>query len=472
VGYSPAGAVGSQSTQKRAGVVLWIGLVALVGYTFALFDWGWGLLRGAVLVLAMVAGLALVRLRRGASAIAVPRWLARVAAALASALVAYHLVVAVQSIRATQRLDAIRLDQGQTLYRALRFFPDVNPYGRGVLLDPVYYIVLIQRHYHRGCLTFPIPPPERNAPPVAHEAWRAEMLARVTRLWWRYDLSAADELMPVVAARPDCEDARVAFDTLGFKYGPLTLAAFVPGVAVLDKAGVFLTQTVLLLAMAWLVWWLAFRRAGGDAAVGWIALAALLCTPSLRNNLLLTSALDGTATALSLGGLALWQRRMPTSAAAAWGCALGAKLLPSLLYVPILLAAPRRTWLVCLACAAAIYAPFVVWDAEGLYDNIVLFPLTRGSNTTALAHYLPTWAQLPFAAVFALGILWALRRALRARFAEGAVMRYLLVAHLGLLAGSTILHNNYTIWFAPILALFTAELMVAVKAPAAPASDA
>ncbi|MDH5675303.1 MAG: hypothetical protein OEZ06_24495 [Myxococcales bacterium] len=443
----------------RVSLFSWSLLVFAVGHGFAQFDFGWGLLRGGSLIACMVVGLSLARARRSSvTPLVLPR-AARQAVALFVVLsLAYHAYAAADWNRRTHEADIIKLDQGQTLYRALRHFPEVNPYARGVLLDPKYYIQLIQRHYHSGCLHFPVEPPAREAPASEHERWRRQMLQLATRLWWQDDLHAAQQLMPRVESRLACADAALGFDSLGFKYGPLTLATFAPGVALFGKVGVFVTQDLLFALICGLVWLAARVRAGAHTGVHWLALALLLSVPMLRDNLLRTSALDGTATVLCLAALWLWLRGHGAVVAMLLGCAVGAKLLPTLLYLPLLLTLPRRCWLLFAACAITPYLPFLVWDARGLFDNVVMFPLTRGGNTTSLAFYLPAWARPLHAAAFAVVMLGFLARAARARFAVRPFMDYLLVAHMALLAGSQILHNNYSVWFGPLLALFVVEL--------------
>ncbi|MDD9943615.1 MAG: hypothetical protein OXU20_21415 [Myxococcales bacterium] len=388
------------------------------------------------------------------------RW---IMAAIASALFAYHVFAGVSEIRRTGRLNAIHLDQGQIVYRAIRLMPDHNPYSRTLLLDPIYYITQIKRHFDSGCLRFDIPQPAPGASRAERIEWIGEMIASVKRFWWDLDLTEMRRLMPNVIPGTYCDDARFGFESLGFKYGPVTLVSYVPTVLLWDKPGVFVTQMVYFVAICATLLTLGRVRTGQGRAAALLPLVVALALPHLRENLLEASALDGPPTLFSLLALLLhWQRR-PSLSAVSLGLALACKPLPGLLYLPLLLGTPPRNLLICLGTAVTPYLGFVVWDAWGVWNNVVLFALTRGTEATSLAHYLPPAGRAALTGSCAGLILLTLVRAYRRGFGRADQIAYLFSAHLGVLAGAPIMRNNYLVWLSPVLALQCLELWQACR---------
>jgi hypothetical protein len=129
------------------------------------------------------------------------------------------------------------------------------------------------------------------------------------------------------------------------------------------------------------------------------------------------------------------------------------KLLPALLYVPLLASAPRRTWLAAAGIGVLFFAPFAWWDWTGLWHNSG-YPFFRAADSTALAFFL---SRRMATALRVAGMLAALTLAVRAHrhaWAPRETIEYLLGAHLAALGTGTTLHNNYLLWLLPLLPLF------------------
>jgi len=110
------------------------------------------------------------------------------------------------------------------------------------------------------------------------------------------------------------------------------------------------------------------------------------------------------------------------------------------------------------------YLPFALWDPRGLINNVVLYSLTRDTDSTALAHYLPTWGRFALIAVVGCALLWVWRRTQREGWNALATTRFIFISHLGVLIASGYLHNNYMTWLSPVIAIYTFQITVAARA--------
>ena len=110
-----------------------LALVAATSLAFRYLDWGRGQARG-FLLFELLAAMALIGAPVRAAVVG-PRLNMLVNAVLAAAA-AMWLATAADVIATSARTGAIKLDQGQTTYRAARLLlKGENPYGFGALID-------------------------------------------------------------------------------------------------------------------------------------------------------------------------------------------------------------------------------------------------------------------------------------------------------------------------------------------------
>jgi hypothetical protein len=414
-----------------------VGLLLVVAYLelFRVFDWGHGIVR-AILVVGLGAGalVVLARARRGDAPGPGPLLL------VPAAVVAFavNLVAGVQAIAHTAAVHEIEMDQGQNSYRAIQYLRlGANPYARTAMLDPVSYLDLASRLPRQPqCLVRPMP---------------ADAMAAASRYWSNVDPAATSAILPVIGDAPGCQSLKVESASLGYKYGPALLAAYAPFVVGFDKPGVFVAHVVFfLLATALLAWF--GRTRGSSWAVVAGALLLFLAPSHLRHNVLALSASDLGPTLAAVAAVTFLWRGRDGWAAFFIGLSLACKVLPGLLYVPLLLLCRRRSWAVFLAPIVATFTPFCVWDGQGFANNI-LFNLRRPTDATALAHFLSRPWLVAVQAVGLAAMVFALHRARKQRWTPPAVLAYLWVAHVAVLAGGTVFHNNYLVWLLPLLSL-------------------
>jgi hypothetical protein len=252
----------------------------------------------------------------------------------------------------------------------------------------------------------------------------------------------------------------------GYKYLPVTIAAYLPLGAPFGQRGIVLTNLLLQGATAWLIFRLALRMAGASAA--WLALLFYLSLPLVPFQLFAKGATDLAAVLPLLAALLLLERR-PGLAGLCLGLSFAAKPLPAALLLPCCLPGERPGR---LAYATGIAAgllpvlPFLIWSPVALLDNVVLFNLLRPADSTSwLSAVPPLAATLAHAALALLYVgvaayAWLRPPTLLRR--TGAAVVLMLAAILAAPAA----HHNYQLWWLPLAVPLLAALLAPPAAPA------
>ncbi len=375
--------------------------------------------------------------------------LVAVALALVLAAIALHGVAGVHSLVETHRTDHIAKDEGKhTYYSLVLLFAGGNPYARGALLDPIEYVHQVMLHRNSRCLAFRSPPDQTHLDTL----WRGEIFL--------------DPVRDRAFVRPEarCDEARRAFEMLGMKYGPTTLATFAPAVWLFGKSGIFVVQIALLLGICWVLAIWSREIAQGDLFLASLAFWPLLGTVHVYAMTMEDSASDLPGVLYALLGLFFFQRGRHGWAAALIGLSVSAKLMPGLMYTPILLSMGARPRLLFAAAAMLPFAPFAVWEPGGLVGNILLYNLVRDADSSSLAYYIAAYDRNVLLAAAVALVLWLFWRTHRAGWQLTAHLRTLLIAHVGVVGTAKNFHNNYVIWFLPVVGLYALALLVDAQA--------
>jgi hypothetical protein len=135
------------------------------------------------------------------------------------------------------------------------------------------------------------------------------------------------------ALQRDAEAAAGTHDTrfAGYKYLPVTLAAYLPLGGVLGPRGIVLTNLLLQFAVVALIFRLTAALA--SASAGWLAMLLYLSLPLVPFQLFAKGVLDLVAVVPMLAALLLVERK-PALAGLCLGLSLAAKLLPGALLLP------------------------------------------------------------------------------------------------------------------------------------------
>jgi len=246
----------------------------------------------------------------------------------------------------------------------------------------------------------------------------------------------------------------------GFKYSPLTIVAYLPLGAPLGPRGIVLTNLLLQLATAWLVFQLA--RAQGTRGTGLLAALIYLTLPILPFEAFHRGVADLVATLPLLVAL-LHADRKPWLAGLCVGLSLSAKLLPGGLLLPCCLPTESRERLRYGAGIAVGLVPTllaVLWSPVEVWNNLILFNLLRPMDSTSWLLEAPpatAWiARGAFVVVFlaASALMWRARAmTIPVRCGFGAV------AILAALLSGPVVHNNYQLWWLPLFAVVLAAIL-------------
>jgi hypothetical protein len=252
----------------------------------------------------------------------------------------------------------------------------------------------------------------------------------------------------------------------GYKYLPVTIAAYLPLGMPFGTPGVVITNLLLQWAVAWLVFRLATRMAGTSA--GWLALVLYLALPLVAHQLFAKGVPDLVAVLPVLAALLVLDRR-PGLAGFWLGLSLAAKPLPGALLLACCLPAggtARFAYAKGIALGLLPIVPFLLWSPAAIIDNVLRFNLVRPPDSTSWLAAAPPEAGIVAHAALALlygGIALAvwrhppslLRRA-------GASILLILTAMLA----APVAHHNYQLWWLPLAATVLAAALAPDARPA------
>lgn len=400
--------------------------------------------RGLLVVAAIAAFLLLRRYRRRTlhqGPAPARRRFATVLAWLVGLAVAWNLVVGVIAIAHTVRTGDIRMDQGQATYRAaLGLWRGENPYASGALLD--YYAYLSRA-------------PLRAAAGVGPQLPEDQVDAAFGRYWDSMDPALRAKLLPVPP--PDASaSARREVGILGYKYGPVPVLATAVLAPLIGPTAVPLLNTAGTLGLFALLA-LLLRRSSIKPELAAVAFLACLIDHFPTWYYIHFSDSDIWPLFFCVLSVLAFARGWDTVLGLSLALALGSKTFPSLLYLPLLvMARSTRAALAFALVGAAIFAPWLAWDASGFIRNMLLWPALMQPDITSWVRYLPTDAALAIrVAILVLIAALVLRLATRR---EPYLFWSLTVISMATVGAGTVVHNNYVPWFSLWGALAVAEV--------------
>lgn len=401
-------------------------------HLFTRYDHGYGPLRAGLLIALAAVLVAATRLARP---LPQPRVLAAALTATAAALLVWNVAIGLLSVEITTQTGHIAMDQGQFTHRAaLLLLREENPYGVGVLVEPVTWEA---RRQHR-------PQPENG---------------HALQQWW----NTLDPRFREQALPKDTSPKEKAL--LGYKYGPLQPLLAVPLVHALDAGGIPLLNLLFYLAfVAGFAVTLKTVHPGPVTALA--ALVALLVDEFYRFNFLEETASDIGGLAFCSLALLAWYRRRPTAMGILLALSLGAKLLPGALMAAALLARARslQATAAFALTLTAVFGPWLVLDPDGLAWSYLLHALVRHPDDTSwMFEASATTVSLlkPVLAGLVLAALWRCAT-------KPDLLKNLALLHLAMLLLASKLHNNYLPWVAWLMYLALADGFRSEKAQDTP----
>jgi hypothetical protein len=428
------------------GCVMALVAVVVLNTSFGFFDVGWASVRSAILTLELI-GLGLLLL-------VTPRPAAPSDARLRALLVtivmggfAGQLALGLLNIATTFRTGALAIDQAEDGYRAAQLLArGEDPYGQGVLLDPLTYLRRLPALGAAGA-----------APALPADA----IVPTLERYWRTLDPALGRALVPDAPGA----DAQRERAVLGYKYGPALVCIILPAALMLGPAAVPLLNLAATGALYLVLALLLRERIGGGVPM-LLGFAALALDIHVAHSFVAYGTTD--VWPLLFGAAALLAERRGAMAAmgAALALAIATKLVPGVLFLPLLLRARSGSALAAFTAVMVLaFGPFALWDGAGLVGNLLRWPLLLiPSDGTSWVGTLPAsagWAMRAVLGLMAGGVAsyWAVGPAPRVFWPPTALA--LLVA----LAGAQF-HNNYVPWFSLWLVLSVMEAFFIGPPPA------
>ena len=422
-----------------AGFQLWLALLWFV-------YWGHGIARGLI-VLVVMASLLLLRVIPPRPADEpeqrhIPRIL-RWAIALALLL---NIILMIDTSQHALRTGKIPMDEGQTTWRAVRMLAHgENPYGTGALTD---FVAFKKREVIREKIGM--------APNVPVEA-RSGALANYDQT---LDPALRKSLLPVPSSPTEVQ--RREASVIGYKYGPVILIATVLFEPFGISAAVLWLNAAACFGLFAVLWQIIRRIGASDMAVAAFAMLALLLDRHVTRDYISRSGTD--VYSLFFGALAVlaYMKQRQTWTAIAVALSVGCKIFPGFGFFPLLFAfRSTRPVFIFAGVLMALYLPWMIWDAHGLFYNEFDWPLLMGSTRSSWQQ--SATAPLVFAArlllLAGLAVVW-IRFLLRR---DDRLFWCLAMSNtLLLLAGATF-SNNYVPWASIWIVISVVEAFAYVR---------
>ena len=415
-------------------------LLACLGATglfelFFYFDWDSGLVRGGV-VLALL-GLMLVARRLGPARAPWPRWLLVAASLGVGGLLYWHFK---EGLVSTVRQR--RSEMGDIHVRAVKLLTNgVTPWRFGTVLESNALKYLIVAPEVVACRTGPTPSEE-----LQKDLWESDR--------------SGSELFPERIAEPGCEQAKSILSVVGYRYGPVMLAAYVPLVLLVGRGGEYLTHLVFLLAILGAMAVL-LRPLHREGLV--MACVILLGQSVLRRDTLLDSDCDLIPTAMMLWTLVAFEKGRSFTAGALTGLTLAAKVFPAAFLLPLLIASGvkrGRASVAFVLVSLLTWGPALALDGVGVWDNVFRFNVDRAGDSTAFAFFVPPLVMTVLRVVIAAGCAFAFWKFVVKTF-EPVIFTALTMGAFFLF--TKVFHNNYVVWWLPLVGIVLARALSGVR---------
>ena len=206
--------------------------------------------------------------------------------------------------------------------------------------------------------------------------------------------------------------------------------------------------TIISLAVVLFTVWQLLRTDGGSRPVALLAVASLLLNMQLILNFVVFTASDIWSLMFGFLGLLSARRGHRYWPAALVGLAMGCKIFPGILFLPVLFARPSwRALAVLCATGAIIAGPWLLLDAHGFLLNMLWWGAKMQPDSTSWVFFAPE--QIVPLVKILLGCGALAVAALAGRdFYRGrpAYWAMVLLASCAIPLGSAF-HNNYLSWF-------------------------
>ena len=328
-------------------------------------------------------------------------------------------------------------DQPRNLLRAIHLLVHgVNPYGERIMLDPVDY---------ESFLT------DLKRSPLCGVAPDFFENGKVDEYYVSPSLETAAPLYPKIHDLPSCRFFKKAFRSLGFRYGPMLLLVHGPAVLLLGGEGILIDHFIFFACLLGiLIKW--FNQESHSFSMSDLPLLMFLFTIHLRWNSFVQGHLDILPVLFTMSFLWATAKNKNRWAAIFLGLSASSKIFPALLYTPLLFRKPREILFFCLP-VFLLHLPFLLWNPQGLWNNLTFQIFVYPADSTSLRYYLPIWIGPFFIAGLLLIAGAGLRWVRKTEWSMKAMIGYAFFLHLAAYAAARSFHNNHLVWILPLLSV-------------------
>lgn len=266
---------------------------------------------------------------------------------------------------------------------------------------------------------------------------------------------------------PELDTNQARYD--GYKYLPVMALTYLPLGTLLRERGVFITNLLLDLATAGLIFRLGSQI--GSSSSGLFSVLLFMMLPLVPIEIFKFGVTDLCAIVPLLIAL-LWVERRPALAGLCVGLSVSAKLLPGAVFVPCCLPAIHRGWYAAgIAIGLVPTLFFLALSPNELISNILVFNAVRSTDSTSWLDGMPPEIHLITKIVVALVLLgvamyvWFKRPTIADRCGLGVICILSVM-----LCGPTN-HRNYQLWWLPLFTVLLGAASFCFPTPNAPNNE-
>jgi hypothetical protein len=252
----------------------------------------------------------------------------------------------------------------------------------------------------------------------------------------------------------------------GYKYLPGMPILYGPLIILTGARSVLLTNAVLCTATAAAVFCLS-RKLAGEAR--YFPILLFLSTPIVSVQALAEGATDAAPILLVLVAFLQWGRSS-FLAGVLIGLSLSMKPVPALFAAMLLVPSEKEEWghyIAGIVLGALPVLPYLAWSPRSFLNNVVFFNLIRPPDSTTWRYHAPVWAgrvaMMASVLTWVSVCLWCFvaRVGLRAR------LYAFFVITLGVILAASSDHDNYALWWTPVLVILLGTLGARPRSSAA-----
>ena len=244
----------------------------------------------------------------------------------------------------------------------------------------------------------------------------------------------------------------------GYKYFPLTLFLYGPGVALLGARGLYITNFIFFLGTIWSIYKLAEHlKESGQSSDTYTPVLIYASSVTILYENFIAGVNDGVIVFFALIAILAAFRKYENLSAILLGCAIGMKWVAGVLFLLALLPYVKNRVLYCLLAILVPFVtilPFFVWNPYDFISNTAIFFVYKQPDSTGfLTKFTMIWLRLTIQiGLFGLfWIIWVYYCKFLKLKRDVILILCTLITIFFLIPLES--HRNHLLWLIPIIAL-------------------